>query len=128
MPGKIMWPCWREVAYTRHSWREVAQNWGHSSIPPRHKREIQRRMDPRTHEDFQILYKELEMWRLKETRRIKTDFADNPEAQHDALKQLLNKVEGVMARGDTSTEPSLSCQDRRQLNPGGEKMIPCPQF
>lgn len=64
-------------------------------------------MDPRTHEDFQILYKELEMWRLKETRRIKTDFADNPEAQHDALKQLLNKVERVVGR--TTRRRNIRC-------------------
>lgn len=32
----------------------------------RHKREIQRRMHPRTVEDFQTLYKELELWRVKE--------------------------------------------------------------
>jgi hypothetical protein len=37
----------------------------------KHKREIERRMHPRTVEDFQILYKELETWRLKETKRIK---------------------------------------------------------
>ena len=33
----------------------------------RHKREIQRRMHPQSYEDFEILYNELEAWRLQET-------------------------------------------------------------
>ena len=37
----------------------------------RHKREIERRMRPRTVEDFEILYRELEQWRVKETGRVK---------------------------------------------------------
>jgi hypothetical protein len=37
----------------------------------RHKVEVERRMNPRTFKDFEILYNELENWRLHETRRIK---------------------------------------------------------
>jgi hypothetical protein len=36
-----------------------------------HKRQIERRMHPRTAEDFNILYRELEAWRQHETKRIK---------------------------------------------------------
>jgi hypothetical protein len=36
----------------------------------RRRREIERRMRPRTHEDFEILYNELEAWRLLETSKI----------------------------------------------------------
>ena len=33
--------------------------------------EIERRMHPRTKQDFDILYQELEAWRFQETRKIK---------------------------------------------------------
>lgn len=32
----------------------------------KHKREIERRTHPRTKEDFNILYEELELWRVSE--------------------------------------------------------------
>ena len=57
----------------------------------KHKAEIERRMHPRSQEDFDILYKELEMWRLKETERIKTSNILVDEEKHSALEQLLNK-------------------------------------
>jgi len=57
----------------------------------RHKREIQRRMHPRTYEDFEILFKELEMWRVKETRRIKENPDIDKPTKQEALKQLLAK-------------------------------------
>ena len=57
----------------------------------KHKAEIERRMHPRTTDDFEILYKELEMWRLKETERIKTSNILNEEEKHKALEQLLHK-------------------------------------
>lgn len=37
----------------------------------KHKREIERRTHPRTQEDFQILYEELELWRTNEISKIK---------------------------------------------------------
>jgi hypothetical protein len=57
----------------------------------KHKAEIERRMEPRSQEDFEILFKELEMWRLKETERIKTSNILNDEDKHKALEQLLHK-------------------------------------
>merc|ERR1712224_131555 len=33
----------------------------------RHKREVERRMHPRTHEDFEVLFTELDAWRRNET-------------------------------------------------------------
>ena len=38
----------------------------------KHKQEIERRTHPKTYDDFNILYKELEAWREKETNRIKS--------------------------------------------------------
>jgi hypothetical protein len=37
----------------------------------KHKEEIERRMHPKTGKDFEILYNELEAWRLNETKKIK---------------------------------------------------------
>lgn len=37
----------------------------------KHKEEIERRMHPKQYKDFEILYNELEAWRLNETKKIK---------------------------------------------------------
>lgn len=37
----------------------------------KHKEEIERRMHPKKYQDFEILYNELEAWRLNETKKIK---------------------------------------------------------
>jgi hypothetical protein len=37
----------------------------------KHKEEIERRMHPKKYNDFDILYNELEAWRLNETKKIK---------------------------------------------------------
>jgi hypothetical protein len=56
----------------------------------RHKREIERRMHPRTFEDFSVLYSELEAWRLNETKRINNSGFDEA-TRHAALRELLHK-------------------------------------
>jgi len=56
----------------------------------RHKREIERRMHPRTFEDFGVLYAELEAWRQNETKQIGTSHADE-ETRKAALRELLHK-------------------------------------
>jgi hypothetical protein len=55
-----------------------------------HKRQIDRRMHPRTKEDFDILHKELEAWRLHETQRIKNSGLPKEEV-HLQLEELLGK-------------------------------------
>ena len=58
----------------------------------RHKVEVERRMNPRSFKDFEILYNELENWRLHETRRIKDASNGLSEAeQMTELAQLLDK-------------------------------------
>ncbi|EER14568.1 conserved hypothetical protein [Perkinsus marinus ATCC 50983] len=54
------------------------------------RREVQRRLQPRTYDDFITLYSEIQAWRLNETRRIKECIAVE-EDQRVALKELLNK-------------------------------------
>jgi len=52
--------------------------------------EIERRMHPRTAEDFEVLYSELEAWRLQETQKINESEMSTAERKV-ALAQLLNK-------------------------------------
>jgi len=56
----------------------------------RHKREVERRMHPRTFEDFSILYRELEGWRSNESRRIHASTSDEA-GQRAAQRELLQK-------------------------------------
>jgi len=56
----------------------------------RHKREIERRIHPRTFEDFEVLGAELDAWRLNETHRIQNSNFE-PELKQAALRQLLHK-------------------------------------
>lgn len=53
-------------------------------------REIQRRMHPKTREDFEILRSEVEKWRDQETRRIKGLGLD-ADQEHLSLEELLYK-------------------------------------
>jgi len=52
--------------------------------------EIERRMHPRTAADFEVLYGELEAWRLQETQQINESEMSTAERKV-ALAQLLNK-------------------------------------
>jgi len=56
----------------------------------RHKREVERRMHPRSFEDFNVLYKELEAWRLSEAKRIQTSEFDEA-TRRAAQRELLQK-------------------------------------
>merc|ERR1719265_1790905 len=56
----------------------------------RHKREVERRMHPRTFEDFNVLYKELEAWRLSESKRIGNSEFDEA-TRRAAQRELLQK-------------------------------------
>lgn len=56
----------------------------------RHKREIERRMHPRTFEDFNVLRKELELWRLNESKRIAGACFDEA-TRREAQRELLHK-------------------------------------
>ncbi len=49
-----------------------------------------RRIHPRTAADFEILYNELEAWRLQETRKIK-EAGLSLENEQEVMQQLLHK-------------------------------------
>jgi len=56
-----------------------------------HEKEIQRRLNPKSQEDFSTLYKELNAYRLKETERIKSRTDWSSEKKQLGLKELLHK-------------------------------------
>lgn len=51
-----------------------------------HKEEIERRMHPKKGKDFDILYNELEAWRLNETKKIKASTELKEEEKKLALQ------------------------------------------
>lgn len=56
-----------------------------------HEREVQRRMNPRSAADFEILFNELDNWRQHETARIKSSTNLTPEEKQLELEELLRK-------------------------------------
>lgn len=82
-----------------------------------HKREIERRMHPKTTEDFEILRNELNAWRETETKKIK-DAGQNgeltPEEVQKALHQLLLKETKLLQTIDRlkNTASTINREDR----------------
>lgn len=66
----------------------------------KHKTEIERRMHPKKFNDFEVLYNELEAWRLNETKKIKASVELNEEEKLLALQQLLNKETKILQQID----------------------------
>ena len=65
-----------------------------------HKEEIERRMHPKKGKDFDILYNELEVWRLNETKKIKGSSELKEEEKRLALQQLLHKETKILQQID----------------------------
>lgn len=65
-----------------------------------HKEEIERRMHPKKNKDFEILYNELEAWRLNETKKIKGSTELKEEEKKIALSLLLNKETKILQQID----------------------------
>ena len=55
------------------------------------KREIEKRVHPKTKEDFKMLLEELENWRIKEVQKVKGDGGLSSEEKQLALKSILDK-------------------------------------
>jgi hypothetical protein len=64
------------------------------------KEEVERRMHPKKSKDFEILYNELEVWRLNETKKIKNSKDLNDEEKKLALRVLLNKETKILQQID----------------------------
>lgn len=65
-----------------------------------HKKEIERRMHPKKGKDFEILYNELEAWRLNETKKIKGSTELKEEEKKIALQLLLHKETKILQQID----------------------------
>ena len=57
-------------------------------------------MHPKTGKDFDILYNELEAWRLNETKKIKNSLELKEEEKALAMQQLLNKETKILQQID----------------------------
>jgi len=57
----------------------------------KHRREIERRMQPKTFKDFEILYNELEAWRNSETKKINENPKLSAQEKQNSLQILLLK-------------------------------------
>ncbi|CAL1165088.1 unnamed protein product [Cladocopium goreaui] len=78
----------------------------------RHKREVERRMHPLTPEDFNVLYKELEAWRVNEAARIQNsgfDEATRRAAQYELLRKetkLLQTIDKLKIKAHSQNRDS----------------------
>ncbi|EKX39769.1 hypothetical protein GUITHDRAFT_89024, partial [Guillardia theta CCMP2712] len=61
----------------------------------RRAREVERRKNPKTAADFEILYNELEQWRIQETQRIEVSEMSMEEKQNARYQLLLKEVKLV---------------------------------
>jgi len=80
----------RERLFVKQEEAQEAEQSRRIEAEARHKQEIERRMHPRTFDDFEILYNELENWRQHETQRINNAGMEERE-RLAALAQLLHK-------------------------------------
>jgi hypothetical protein len=80
----------------------------------RQKREIERRMNPRSVKDFEILYNELETWRSAEHRKIKESGAD------DSRKKAM--ISDLLAK-ETKLLQTIDKLKAKALKSGREKRI-----
>ena len=62
----------------------------------KHKEEVERRMHPKKGMDFEVLYNELEAWRLNETKKIKASAELKEDEKKLALQQLLGKETKIL--------------------------------
>lgn len=53
-------------------------------------------MHPKKGKDFEVLYNELEAWRLNETRKIKASAELKEDEKKLAMQQLLNKETKIL--------------------------------
>ena len=75
----------------RAAFMEAEAKRARADAEARREVEIRRRMHPRTAADFEILYSELEAWRVKETEGAIAAAGDDQAARQRALQGLLQK-------------------------------------
>jgi len=81
-----------------------------------HKQEIERRMHPKKEKDFEILYEELETWRLGETKKIKSSTELKEDEKKLALQQLLYKETKILQQIDRLKITANSVNKEDKIN------------
>lgn len=114
---KLAWQL-REEAADKRERMYAEEERKRAEADAKHNAEIQRRMHPRTRDDFEILYNELENWRQHETKRIEE--SGLPEIERlEALAQLLHKQTKLLQTIDrlkiTATKENRSRRIKRML-------------
>ena len=79
----------RQLIRDREARLEAEEQERQRQAAEQHEREVQRRLHPRTQQDFEILYNELEEWRYKETARIKEETTSGTPERRAAMQELL---------------------------------------
>ena len=85
------------------------------------RQEIERRMHPRTAADFEVLAKELEGWRLKETKRIHSEDLDE-ESRQAEIEVLLSKETQLLQTIDRLRIAAADENKKDQINGNIEQM------
>ncbi|CAM6049057.1 unnamed protein product [Sphagnum compactum] len=94
---------WKEHERTKEEERKTMLQW-----------ELERRINPRTAADFEVLYQELENWRFQENAKIHCNQAANRHDKTHAFKELLTKELKLLQALDTLRRKAakLNRQDR----------------
>jgi IQ calmodulin-binding motif len=87
----------------------------------RFAKDVERRLHPRTTEDFAILYDEVEAWRASETAKIKTNIPDE-ETQKEALTLLLQKETALLGNIERLRTAALKINAETSVVKKMEKM------
>lgn len=86
--------CRYELAYNRSYYLEQQRSEA-KEAEERRNREVERRMKPRSRADFELLYNELEAWRVAETRKIEVSEMSAEEKQQARYQLLLKEIKLV---------------------------------
>jgi hypothetical protein len=94
------------IAENEREWREAEayEEAQRAAAAERMQRDIERRMHPKTEEDFGVLFDEVEAWRVAETARAVQAYGSNgerdpgdPKALRQAMKDILAKESALIA-------------------------------
>lgn len=81
----------RKRLYERHLAEENFAQAAAARDAQRQKHEVNRRVNPRSRKDFELIYNELEAWRLQEVARISQQEGANVDEKKESLKGVLTQ-------------------------------------
>lgn len=80
------------------------------------RREIDRRMHPKTVSDFEVLYNELEKWRQVETRKLQENLTLTPEQRQEELDGILVKETKLLQTIDRLKLTATSANRKQRID------------